>query len=78
MEVEVKIYLVKDGFGQEAYASCEDSSSIIQICGMQNSGEEQQYFESEAYHLAGWCEVNGFEYKCITRKYDSDSLWLES
>lgn len=75
MEIQSEIYLVKDGFGQTAYACCENSSDTIQICGMQNSGEEQQYFECGAYHLEGWCEIHNFEYKCVTNKYDFKTLW---
>ena len=77
MKVYSKIYLVQDGFGQRAFASCEDSSDTIQICGLQNSGEETQHFESDAYHLKEWCEGNGFKYKCIEKEYDFDKLWNE-
>ena len=73
--VKITIYLVRDGFGQETYACCEDGSNIIQIYGMQNSGEETRYFESEAYHLEGWCEVNSFEYKEIKKTYTFEELW---
>lgn len=51
MKVYSRIYLVEDGFGQRASASCEEGCDTIQICGLQNNGEEIQYFESEAYRL---------------------------
>lgn len=77
MKVNSIIYLVKDGFGQKSFASCEDSSDTIQICGLQNTGEESLYFESDAYHLSEWCGINGLQYKCIEKEYDFDQLWKE-
>tara|TARA_R110002012_G_scaffold200688_1_gene369714 strand:- start:1285 stop:1608 length:324 start_codon:yes stop_codon:yes gene_type:complete len=77
MKVYSRIYLVEDGFGQRTSASCEEGCDTIQICGLRNSGEEKQYFESDAYHLEEWCRVNGFKYKCIEKEYDFDQLWNE-
>ena len=77
MKAYSRIYLVEDGFGQRASASCEESCDTIQISGLQNSGEENQYFESDAYHLEEWCRVNEFKYKCIEKEYDFDQLWIE-
>ena len=77
MKVYSRIYLVEDGFGQRASASCEESCDTIQISGLQNSGEENQYFESDAYHLEEWCRVNEFKYKCIEKEYDFDQLCIE-
>lgn len=78
MRVYTTIYLVEDGFGNMAFAASEDSCDVIQISGLRNNSDEIQYFESEAYHLGSWCEVNGFKYKVIRKEYDFAKLWNEN
>ena len=75
MKVYIKIYLVKDSFGNKYSATCEDSSDTIQICGMKNKNNEDCYFESDAYHLYSWCEDNDIEFKEIDKELDFDVLW---
>lgn len=81
MKVCSIIYLVEDGFGQKAFASCEESSDIIQIngfeLGLQSGSKKTVYFESEAYHLEEWCRRNDLKYKCVEKIYDFDQLWNE-
>lgn len=78
-EVKTKIlmylYLVQDGFGQRDYAFCTEPSDTVFISGLQDSGEQKQVFEAEAYHLEGWCFNNGFKYKHVVKAYDLDKLW---
>jgi len=77
MKVYSKIYLVSDPFGTKEYATCQESSDIIQINSLKNSLGENKFFESDAYHLEDWCIENGFEYKCINKEYDFDELWKD-
>lgn len=63
VEVEAKAYVVKDSFGNTNYDVVVDSSDNVCICGMKTKANVSVYFESEAWHLKGWCEDYGFSYK---------------
>ncbi len=76
-KVYCNIYLVKDTHGNECSATCEEGSDIIQVCGIHDSDNKRQYFESDAYHLEYWCKEHGFEYKKIEKVFDFDTLWEE-
>lgn len=76
MSVYSKIYLVKDSFGQKAWASCEDEDDKI-FLGVNDKYNKKRIFYSEAYELAEWCKSYEFEYKCIEKEYDFDELWNE-
>jgi hypothetical protein len=75
MKIPTHIHMVKDGFGNKAYAVAEDGYTILQIQGVKNAKEENLYFESDAHHLEGWCKLQGLEYKCVEYTHDFDKLW---
>ena len=76
-EIHSRIYMVKDNFGNQDYAACGESCDVIQIQGLKREDGTTPYFESDAYHLANWCESHGFQYRCILRKESFDELWEE-
>ena len=75
MSIEVIIYIVKDEHGNSHYAVCGDGHDIIQICGMRRLCGTKIDFESEGYHLEGWCKKHELNYKRITKFLDGDVLW---
>lgn len=75
MKVHVNIYLVKDSFGNQCSATCEDGSDIIQICEMLDQSGKDLYFESEAYHLNTWCNDYDLELKKVEDIHSFDTLW---
>ena len=75
MKVRVKIYLVKDILGNTESATCKEGCDRIQICTMVDNNLSPLYFETEAYHLQGWCETHGIEFKQIDKEFDFDELW---
>ena len=56
-------------------ATCEEGCDIIQICGLTNKDGLSSYFESDAYHLARFCEDEGLKLKKIEDVHDFDTLW---
>lgn len=75
LKVISKIYLFKDSYGNKSFASCEDGSDTIQICGMVDKSGETQHFESEAYHAELFCNDYDIEKRVIVREEDFDTLW---
>ena len=74
-KVYVRIYLVKDSFGNKASATCVEGGDKIQICGLKDKDGEDIYFESEAYHLQPFVEDEGLQYKMIEDIHSFDELW---
>lgn len=61
-EITYTIFMVHDSHGNRDYDVAIDNGEGIQICGMRDSNGEALYFESDAYHLGGWCEQHGLGY----------------
>lgn len=74
MEVEIRIYLARDSFGNESYAVCEETGDAIMIYGLRTN-KKVHHFDNDAGYLETWCRQRGFEYKCIVSKEDFSHLW---
>lgn len=75
MEIQVRIYLMKDAHGNITSVTFEDLSDTVQPCGLRNPIGEKVYFESEAYHLVSWCAENDIEIRHYQETKDFDSMW---
>jgi len=75
MKVYSKIYLVKDSHGNKTFGVVEESCDTVQICGMFDADSQPLYFETDGYHLEGWCKEHDLELKVIDREEEFDNLW---
>ncbi len=75
MKVYCRIYLLKDTHGNKAFGVVEESCDSVQICGMHDVDSQPLYFESDAYHLDGWCKTHNIELKIVDYTEDFDELW---
>jgi hypothetical protein len=57
--VNLSVVVIHDAKGDHCYGVCEDSGTTIQLNGLDAKGN-RQHFESEAYHVAAWCNEHGF------------------
>lgn len=75
MKVYVKIILLKDIHGNKASVTFEDSSDIVQVCGLHDKQGKSLYFETDAHCIANWAKANDIEIKEINYSYHFDELW---
>ena len=75
MEVNVTICLLKDSHGNKDVVTFSDSCDTVYAGRLRNKEGDPEPFESEAYHLGGFCTRNSIESKIITIKDDFDKLW---
>jgi hypothetical protein len=53
------IYAVKDSHGNTWIGVVDEPATEIQVYGMKDASGGPLYFESDAYHLDGWCKEHG-------------------
>jgi hypothetical protein len=53
---------VSDGRGNNDCCIVQERSDAVRICGMRNDHDDYVYFESDFYHLEGWCKEQGLAY----------------
>jgi hypothetical protein len=67
VKVEYEIYIVTDSHGNSCSAVANESGDKIALWSLKKTNGEPVYFESEAYHLANFCEEHGLKYFCFKR-----------
>lgn len=61
-DFQARIFAVRDHNGTVDYDIARLRSDDIFIDALQKENGEYVSFESDAYHLEGWCEEHGFDY----------------
>jgi len=68
VQVQYKIYVVKDSFKNTYSVVTDEDCNDVQICGMFRDDGEKLYFESEAYHLEQWCRENKLDLRVFHKQ----------
>ncbi len=70
MKIKFLIYILTYQSGNVEYTVCNEPGDNIQICRLSDNNNREVYFESEGYHLSGWCEYNKIKLTTINKLID--------